>query len=225
MQTTTLVQLRQEHLREIGTIAAKANYNDQCWSYIFPEKETRFEEQKWFWERYIQINVINNPKSSWVAIKQNRVVGFITMIRPSDPQENFWAELRVGLGKLPFITRWRTLKRMIETNKLHEKITSKIRNGSNYIANLCVDPDEQRHGIGTILMNQCLQQCDNGVYLTTSNPRNIDYYQRFGFEMVDETDDGLEPKFYLMSKGATLKENDSEQHKYCCCFPAHYMTL
>lgn len=54
---------------------------------------------------------------------------------------------------------------------------------------LGIRPEAQRRGLGTRLMNPVLQRADSeGVYcyLETSDPANITYYRRFGFEVVTE---------------------------------------
>lgn len=58
-----------------------------------------------------------------------------------------------------------------------------------YLALLGVDPAEQGHGFGAALVQEVLDR--DGVrpwpaYLETTNPRNIAWYRRFGFEVEEE---------------------------------------
>lgn len=58
-----------------------------------------------------------------------------------------------------------------------------------YLPMIGVDPFHQNRGIGSSLMREALQRCDEeGVpaYLESSNPRNISLYLRLGFEIVGE---------------------------------------
>lgn len=55
---------------------------------------------------------------------------------------------------------------------------------------LGIRPEAQRRGLGTRLMNPVLRKADSeGIYcyLETSDPANIAYYGRFGFEVVNES--------------------------------------
>lgn len=52
---------------------------------------------------------------------------------------------------------------------------------------LGIRPEAQRQGLGTRLVTPILERADSeGVecYLETSNPANVAYYQRFGFEVL-----------------------------------------
>ena len=58
-----------------------------------------------------------------------------------------------------------------------------------YLAMLTVDPEQQRSGIGSRLVEPILERCDSeGVdaYLETQKHSNLAYYHRFGFETVSE---------------------------------------
>jgi ribosomal protein S18 acetylase RimI-like enzyme len=56
-----------------------------------------------------------------------------------------------------------------------------------YLFLLVTDPEYQRRGIGSLLMNDALPRIDaDGViaYLETQKEDNLAYYRRFGFEVV-----------------------------------------
>jgi ribosomal protein S18 acetylase RimI-like enzyme len=58
-----------------------------------------------------------------------------------------------------------------------------------YLADIGVDPMMQGRGRGALMMKDMLRRCDNEkkiVYLESSNPRNISFYERHGFEDVGE---------------------------------------
>ncbi len=57
-----------------------------------------------------------------------------------------------------------------------------------YLAVLATDPEYQRAGVGTALVEPILDRCDaEGVdaYLETQKEDNLSYYRRFGFEVVE----------------------------------------
>jgi GNAT superfamily N-acetyltransferase len=58
-----------------------------------------------------------------------------------------------------------------------------------YLALLGTEPEAQGRGLGSAVMAPVLQQCDSdgvGAYLESSKERNIDFYARHGFRVLDE---------------------------------------
>jgi len=58
-----------------------------------------------------------------------------------------------------------------------------------YLAIIGSDPDVRGEGFGQALMSSRLDRCDAEhapAYLESSNPDNVPYYQRFGFEITGE---------------------------------------
>jgi ribosomal protein S18 acetylase RimI-like enzyme len=58
-----------------------------------------------------------------------------------------------------------------------------------YLALLGTEPEAQGRGLGSAVMAPVLEQCDQdgvGAYLESSKERNIDFYARHGFRVLDE---------------------------------------
>lgn len=58
-----------------------------------------------------------------------------------------------------------------------------------YLAVLGTDPDAQGQGLGSAVLGPVLEQCDNdqvAAYLESSKERNIDFYARHGFRVLEE---------------------------------------
>jgi GNAT superfamily N-acetyltransferase len=52
-----------------------------------------------------------------------------------------------------------------------------------------VEPEQQGKAVGTAIMQHLVEKADEakvGCYLENSNPRNLPFYQRFGFQTVIE---------------------------------------
>jgi GNAT superfamily N-acetyltransferase len=73
-----------------------------------------------------------------------------------------------------------------------------------YLANMGVDPDHKRTGVGTSLLMHVLDRCDDAgdpAHLETSDPvANIPYYERFGFEVISEVQVPGGPLFAIMTR-------------------------
>ncbi len=58
-----------------------------------------------------------------------------------------------------------------------------------YLATLGTEPDRQGQGVGSALMEHVLARVDGEAmpaYLESSKERNVPFYARFGFEVIDE---------------------------------------
>jgi ribosomal protein S18 acetylase RimI-like enzyme len=65
-----------------------------------------------------------------------------------------------------------------------------------YLPIIGVDPLHQGKGYGSALMKCALQDCDREhlpAYLESTNDRNIQLYQRHGFEVVGTIQSGTSP--------------------------------
>lgn len=58
-----------------------------------------------------------------------------------------------------------------------------------YLAVLGTDPDAQGQGLGSAVLQGVLEQCDSdgvAAYLESSKERNVDFYARHGFRVLEE---------------------------------------
>lgn len=72
-----------------------------------------------------------------------------------------------------------------------------------YLMSIGVDPFHQSEGLGSLLMEHALPMSDADgtlAYLESSNPRNVPFYQRHGFDVIEVVQIGDSPTFTLMSR-------------------------
>jgi ribosomal protein S18 acetylase RimI-like enzyme len=70
-----------------------------------------------------------------------------------------------------------------------------------YLAILGVEPTQQNKGYGSALIQNILQECDRSqipAYLESSNPSNIPFYERHGFEIIGTIQAGASPRMFPM---------------------------
>lgn len=70
-----------------------------------------------------------------------------------------------------------------------------------------VDSVAQGRGLGSILMTKCLAVVDREhlpAYLDSTNPRNVPFYQRHGFEVTGERQAGGSPPMFSMLRPAQV---------------------
>lgn len=74
-----------------------------------------------------------------------------------------------------------------------------------YLPLIGADPARQGEGLGQALMTHALDRIDRDhapAYLESSNPRNIPFYQRHGFEILGEIQNGSSPTLVPMLRPA-----------------------
>lgn len=74
-----------------------------------------------------------------------------------------------------------------------------------YLAAIGIDPSRQNQGQGAALIEQALRTCDRkheSAYLESSNPRNISFYRKHGFEVLATLQSGTSPPLTPMYRSA-----------------------
>lgn len=105
---------------------------------------------------------------------------------PPDRTRHPLRELMQLLPTAPFLMSARVhkaLQLLFEIDALHPK------EPHWYLATLGTEPGRQRQGIGSAQLQSLLARSDEqGIpaYLESSKERNVPFYARFGFEVVDE---------------------------------------
>jgi ribosomal protein S18 acetylase RimI-like enzyme len=75
-----------------------------------------------------------------------------------------------------------------------------------YLPVIAADPNWIGQGLGAVLMKHALRRCnEEGVaaYLESSNPRNISFYERHGFEIIGKIQSGSSPVLTPMLRPAS----------------------
>jgi ribosomal protein S18 acetylase RimI-like enzyme len=74
-----------------------------------------------------------------------------------------------------------------------------------YLAAIGIDPSRQNQGQGAALIEHALRTCDHNhepAYLESSNPRNISFYRKHGFEVLATLQTGSSPPITPMYRSA-----------------------
>jgi ribosomal protein S18 acetylase RimI-like enzyme len=74
-----------------------------------------------------------------------------------------------------------------------------------YLAAIGIEPSRQNQGLGAVLIEHALRTCDRNhesAYLESSNPRNISFYRKHGFEALATLQSGTSPPLTPMYRSA-----------------------
>ena len=170
---------------QIETLVA-AFYHDPLIEFLLPDEESRTKPLSLGIEFLLGLS-----SSTWSSGTANRAcAGTIGAASPGEHPPPF-PHLMLMLTKLilkslsstPFRVMEQWLRIFHKVDKMHPL------EPHWYILVLGVHPDHQGQGLGGKLLRPVLQRADDerlAAYLESSNPKNLDFYRKYGFEVMEE---------------------------------------
>jgi GNAT superfamily N-acetyltransferase len=152
---------------------------------MFPDEIMRIEKAPHIFETQINFGI----KFGKVYVTNN-FEGVSVWIHPKYIGLSIMNMLRAGAGKLLFKIGLRSLPRILgtyELSRIHKKL---VREPHWYLMVIGVNPDKQKNGYGTALIDHMLTKIDNqalSCYLEVGKEENLAFYKRFGFKIIHET--------------------------------------
>ena len=173
-------EARQDEQRSVCDVLGRAFFDDPVAAYLFPDAKTRSER----YARFAGIAIDAFADSVLVMTEPEIRTGAIWQA-PRPAALGFARQIRV-LAKLVGLTRsgLRRAARLGELMSRHH-----LREPHWYLAVLGTDPDAQRTGLASAVIAPVLERCDRErvpAYLESSKAANIPFYNKHGFEVVDE---------------------------------------
>ena len=177
--------------RQIGTVLARAFYDDPVTSWMLPDGRTRLKALTRAFTGLARHHFL--PRGGSEVGRRDGPVGAATLWDPPGQRKaSRLEELRMAPMML-----WSLRSRVPASVALQELMEKHHPEEPHwYLMLIGSDPSVRGAGYGQALMISRLDRCDaEGVpaYLENSNPKNEAYYLRFGFEVVGEIrlpDDG-----------------------------------
>jgi GNAT superfamily N-acetyltransferase len=174
-------------------LLARAFHTDPMMIYLAPEDSSRGRRAQPFFAatiRYGRHYGITEMTSTRDAVTLWLKPGFTTI--------SIGRMLRTGMVLAPRKLGFSGLVRLNTLASYSDKLHKQAISGDHwYLMTIGVEPDRQRMGAGGRLLSAGLQRADaDGLpcYLETTNPENLPFYRRHGFEVVA---DGQAPKSEL----------------------------
>jgi ribosomal protein S18 acetylase RimI-like enzyme len=173
-------EARQDEQRSVCDVLGRAFFDDPVAAYLFPDEKTRSQR----YARFAAIAIDAFADSALVMTEPEIRAGAIWQA-PRPAALGFTRQIRV-LAKLVGLTRsgLRRAARLGELMSRHH-----LREPHWYLAVLGTDPDAQRTGLASAVLAPVLERCDREQipsYLESSKAANIPFYNKHGFEVVDE---------------------------------------
>lgn len=145
----------------------------------------------------------------------------VLLLHPPLVKESFVDHMKHGIHRLPVITglkgMGKILPSLLRSSLLKEVVMAdSLERGFWYVGFLAVDPDCQGQGVGSVLLQSVVDKADKEdlpVYLETGNPRNVPWYEKFGFATVYTEKAGFmgPTVFYMRREVQSMDKQTKEQ--------------
>ncbi|HEU4321939.1 MAG TPA: GNAT family N-acetyltransferase [Roseiflexaceae bacterium] len=183
MITNSVQRLLHADPRAVGVLA-RAFWDDPLAQYITPRVPQRRRLVSLF-DIVLRYGLLFGEVYCTPGIR-----GIAIGIPPRNFRINIGRILHVGLWRLPLSVGLpplvRLMRSLIEMEHLH---TRNVGPDHWYLFYLAVDPPYQKRGLGAALIQPILDRAAQeglACYLETTNPRNVPFYQRCGFKIIDD---------------------------------------
>lgn len=167
-------------------VTARAFADDPLMRFMLPDDALRGRQLAWIHRRWFRVvapmggNFVTRGGEGiavwWPPGGRERIT-----VRRIAWAGLLWTPLRVG---------WRSMRRMQHAYADMEQHAAAFQAPYWYLDILAVDPQHQGKGAGAALIRRITRDADAGrlrCYVVTHNPRNVAYYERFGFRLLRET--------------------------------------
>ena len=172
-------EARDGERRSVLEVLGRAFNDDPVATFLFSKDRTRVQK----WARFSGIAIDSMGEAAQI-LTTDTVEGAAVWQRPSEAEIGGLSRFRNTMRFLALagfgVGRAKRLGDMVSAHRPSEP--------HYYLAALGTDPHHQGRGIGSALIQPVLDRCDKEripAYLESSKERNLPFYQRHGFEVVE----------------------------------------
>ena len=176
--------LSKQEINEVAVVASRAFYTDPFFRFLSPKAYLRSRGVTLFF----RANLRHWAGGHIVTVRNqsDHIVGAAAWLPPGAYPQGVGVQLAQVPGTIRALYR-RLAALSLGTSFLNAIAKKHPHQPHWYLFLLVTDPEYQRRGIGSLLMNDALPRIDaDGViaYLETQKEDNLAYYRRFGFDVV-----------------------------------------
>jgi ribosomal protein S18 acetylase RimI-like enzyme len=216
MPSPPIVQiLDASYIQKCAHVMAQAFVNSPVYLYLFQDIENvdeRIQALQWLFERNVAGVLKHKPdalRGILSSVDENNAVNppkiiccFMWVPSPLPPV-TLWSLIQAGFWQLPFRFGWKTTERLMsileaidKDREVHHQTSHSDSPASETVSfisleRLVVLPEYQGKGYGSNALGSLLKDVDSQdpkpqVRLSTQEERNVRFYKRLGFEVIDQ---------------------------------------
>jgi ribosomal protein S18 acetylase RimI-like enzyme len=179
-----IVRLDPKQLREASDVLARAFFDDPAWIWVLPNERRRRQLLPWLFRVGFDVTAAD------VWTTPGEVLGAARWLPPGRPPLRVAPMLR-AIVATPLRLGGATA-RFLAYGRAVETLRARVAPWPHwYLAGIGVDPSVQRRGIGAALLQPGIEGAARDrvpAVLLTNSERNLSFYERHGFRIVEEAD-------------------------------------
>lgn len=179
-----IIKLEPKMKKRAAEIVSSAFFEYPMLTYYFPDPDHRRRALPWYMEKTL------NCALRYGEVHITRDYSGVLFILPPGHTRLTQAEfIRGGFLPVPLVMGRRNYAKSDACEKFVADTQERLMLGRPhyYLWGLVADPKAQQKGVGTALLNFLFQKADPEnmpIYLETHEPKNVPYYERFGFKLI-----------------------------------------
>jgi GNAT superfamily N-acetyltransferase len=195
----TQMLLDDSQLPGVAAFLAHAMDDDPAYAYLMPDPATRRRGLRDYFARSLRTHVPH--RCTHIALDGNVAIGTVTVRPPGGIRISTLTMLRRGLIPFAVAHGMAAVQRLFALKDAYDRLEARLSAGRPHwwVHMMAVDPPKHGRGMGTALLASALAvtadahgNAELPVLLTTHNERNVTFYRRAGFEVIDVQELALE---------------------------------
>ena len=181
-----IVKLKRKQIKEASKVLADSFFNYPMFRFYFPDPGRRTRYLPWYFR-----NILNCAYHYGEIFTTSDVNGVIFYLAPDHNQISLWEYVQNGFLMTPLLMGFRNYQRSMDCEKYVEatRIRLMASQPHYYLWGLAVDPNSKGKGVGSALIEPIIElsvRDDLPIYLETHDERNVHYYQKFSFDLLEK---------------------------------------
>jgi ribosomal protein S18 acetylase RimI-like enzyme len=185
-RSVVIEQTTQQTYRQSARVLARAFVDDPVTTAVYPKFSSTRRIEALIVDFIAELKLCMRRGYPVEALDGDKVLGAAVIYAPGNypiPAIDQWYLLLSSIlgNGLYNIRDW--LLWLNEVDKYHPTVPH------YYLEYIGVDPEHQGKGVGSSILQHLIDHADEdhvGCYLENANPGNIIFYQRFGFQIMEE---------------------------------------
>ncbi|OGP66453.1 MAG: hypothetical protein A2W27_04320 [Deltaproteobacteria bacterium RBG_16_44_11] len=181
-----LYRIQKSDIDKAAQILGRSFIDYPIFKYVFPDDQHRKNKIRYLFTFLIKLGMLNGE----VYASSKDIEAVSIWINSSNARSPLMSAFKAGIISLNLKVDSKSVKRFSEIGLNKQKIRSDIVNVNYILLDVIgVDPQFQKQGFARLLMESKLNDADKyktPCYLETSNRDNLNFYKKFGFNLIHE---------------------------------------